>query len=38
MGSPASLVEARGLNEFKNSLPLEVAAQPIGHAGIVDGP
>lgn len=38
MGSPASLMEARGLNEFKNSLPLEVAAQPIGHAGIVDGP
>lgn len=37
-GAPTSLVEARGLNEFKNSLPLEVAAQPIGHVGIVDGP
>ena len=39
MGSPPRpLWRREGLNEFRNSLPLEVAAQPIGHVGIVDGP
>ena len=38
MGSPRVSCGAWGLDEFGNSLSLEVATEPIGHAGIVDGP